>query len=337
MLFRKNKSLNAKIIWWYSATFILVFCMICLGGLTRLTHSGLSIVEWKPLVGIIPPLNHQDWLAEFLKYQASPEFKLVSTDMVLSDFKFIYWMEFCHRLLGRLIGLFFIIPFAFLWRRLPLFFKTLSCGVLFLGVFQGVMGWYMVKSGLKDIPTVSPVRLTAHLFLAFMLLGCLSIGILKASMIKRAPHPKAKLIHITSVLITLTILYGGFVAGLKAGLIYNTFPLMGGQLIPGEFLSEKPLWINFFRNHATVQWMHRILALLSCFHVLLFYVKDKGFDATIWLSLIILQVILGIATLVHQVPIALGVIHQCIGALLFSWSVVMIYKYKIDCKVQHAS
>jgi cytochrome c oxidase assembly protein subunit 15 len=132
-------------------------------------------------------------------------------------------------------------------------------------------------------------------------------------------------------------MYGGFVAGLKAGLIYNTFPLMGGQLIPGELLSEQPFWINFFTNHATVQWMHRILALLSCFHVLLFYVKDKGMYATIWLSLVILQVILGIATLVHQVPITLGVIHQCVGALLFSWSVVMMYKYKTDCKVQHAN
>lgn len=333
MLVTKKKSLNAQIIWWYSATFVLVFCMVCLGGLTRLTHSGLSIVEWKPLVGIIPPLSHQDWLLEFSKYQTSPEFKLISTDMVLSEFKFIYWMEFCHRLLGRLIGLFFIVPFFFFLRRLPLFFKQLSFSILFLGAFQGVMGWYMVKSGLKDIPAVSPYRLTAHLFLAFMLLGGLSIGILKASMIKRVPHPKGKLIRVTSILITLTIMYGGFVAGLKAGLIYNTFPLMGGQLIPGEFLSESPFWINFFTNHATVQWVHRMLALLSCFHVLLFYLKDKGFYATIWLILVILQVILGIATLVHQVPIALGVIHQCIGALLFSWSVVMIYKYKTDCKV----
>jgi cytochrome c oxidase assembly protein subunit 15 len=307
--------------------------MVCLGGLTRLTHSGLSIVEWKPLVGIIPPLNHQDWLVEFSKYQASPEFKLVSTDMILSEFKFIYWMEFCHRLLGRLIGLFFIIPCALLWRQLPVFFKKLSFGVVFLGAIQGVMGWYMVKSGLKDLPMVSPYRLTTHLFLAFILLGCLSVGILKAQAIKRVPHPKEKLIRITSILITLTIMYGGFVAGLKAGLIYNTFPLMGGQLIPGELLSEKPFWINFLTNHATVQWMHRILALLSCFHVLLFYLKDKGFYATIWLSLVILQLILGIATLIHQVPIILGVMHQCIGALLFSWSVVMIYKYTKDCKV----
>ncbi len=332
-----GNNIKTQIIWWYGITFSLVFAMICLGGATRLTHAGLSIVEWKPIAGIIPPLNHQDWLAEFLKYQTSPEFKLINTDMILSDFKFIYWMEFCHRLLGRLMGLFFIVPLVFLWRQLLPCVKKMSLTILMLGALQGVMGWYMVKSGLKDIPAVSPYRLTAHLFLAFILLGYLSIGILRVGGIKRVAHPKAKLIHITALMITLTIFYGGLVAGLKAGLIYNTFPLMGGQLIPGEFLSESPFWLNFFTNHATVQWMHRTLALLSCFHVFLFYIKDNGFYATAWLSIAILQVILGIATLIHQVPIGLGVLHQGVGALLFSWSVVMIYKYKTDSKVRNAS
>lgn len=332
-----GNNIKTKAILWYSTTFILVFAMVCLGGATRLTHAGLSIVEWKPITGIIPPFHHQDWLAEFLKYQTSPEFKLVNADMLLTDFKFIYWMEFCHRLLGRLIGLFFIVPLIFLWRQLLPWMKKLSLTILALGALQGAMGWYMVKSGLKDIPAVSHFRLTAHLFLAFILLGCLSIGILKVKGIKSAVHPKANLIRITSIMITLTILYGGFVAGLKAGLIYNTFPLMGGQLIPSEFLRESPLWINFFTNHATVQWIHRTLALLSCFHVFLFYIKDKGFYATVWLSIVTLQVILGIATLIHQVPIWLGVVHQGVGALLFSWSVVMIYKYTIDSKVRDAS
>ena len=202
-----DNNIQTKIIWWYGLTFILVFAMICLGGATRLTHSGLSIVEWKPIAGIVPPLNHEEWIIEFSKYQASPEFKLVNADIILSDFKFIYWMEFCHRLLGRLMGLFFIVPLVFLWRQLKPCVKKMSLAILALGALQGVMGWYMVKSGLKDIPAVSPYRLTAHLFLAFILLGCLTIGSLKVRGIKRAEHPKAKLIRITSVLIILTIMY----------------------------------------------------------------------------------------------------------------------------------
>lgn len=322
-----NYSRHPRILLWYGGTFFLVFCMICLGGLTRLTQSGLSIVEWKPITGILPPLNTQAWLGEFAKYQTSPEYLTINYGMSLHDFKFIYLMEYAHRLLGRLIGLVFLIPLIAFWGKLPRFYKKLSIKILIVGALQGIMGWYMVKSGLKDIPHVSPFRLTAHLCLALFILALLIKGILNTLNISSVPHPKKKLVRIAAGFIFLTIIYGGFVAGHKAGLIYNTYPLMGREWIPGEWLDITPLWHNFLINAATVQWMHRLLALLSLIHVILFYVKDKGFHASLWLGLIMTQFALGILTLIYQVPVVMGVIHQGMGALLFSWTMVMIYTY----------
>ncbi|MDP2193130.1 MAG: COX15/CtaA family protein, partial [Alphaproteobacteria bacterium] len=169
--------------------------------------------------------------------------------------------------------------------------------------------------------------LTAHLCLALFILALLIKGILNALNSASVPHPKAKLVRITAGFIFLTIIYGGFVAGHKAGLIYNTYPLMGGDLVPCEWLDLSPLWHNFVMNPATVQWMHRLLALFSLIHVLLFYMKDRGFHAGLWLGLITVQFLLGILTLIYRVPVVLGVMHQGMGALLFSWTMVMIYTY----------
>lgn len=319
---------SQKTIFWFAATLFLVWCMVMLGGATRLTHAGLSITEWKPITGAIPPLSEIDWLQEFHKYQLTPEFKLINSAMVLGDFKFIYLMEYFHRLLGRLMGIVFLIPLLFLWKQLPKNLQKLSVSVLVLGALQGLMGWYMVKSGLKNDPFVSPYRLTAHLFLALALMGMLTYGLAQTLNIKRQSHPKIRLFYITIGFVIATIFYGGLVAGHKAGLIYNTFPLMNGMVIPGEFLQYSPWWTNFLSNHATIQWMHRTLAIITFIHVILFHLKDKTKASSVWLILVSIQFVLGIATLVHNVPVVLGVLHQGMGALLFSWSIFMVCLYK---------
>jgi cytochrome c oxidase assembly protein subunit 15 len=319
---------NKKVLYWYAITFLLVWLMVIVGGLTRLTHSGLSIVEWKPITGIIPPLSLNDWVHEFQKYQQSPEFLKINTSMTIDEFKCIYWMEFFHRFLARIMGLFFIVPLIFLWRRCDPFIKRQSLMILSLGALQGFMGWYMVKSGLVNEPMVSPYRLTMHLSLAFILMGFLVRGM---QYVKKTPTiytKDSRLLKMTLIFIVLTILYGGLVAGNKAGLIYNTFPLMDGAIIPSEFLDHKPFWINFFNNHATIQWMHRFFAISSFIHVILFYVKNKNKATFLWILLLSLQFILGILTLLYQVPINLGTIHQGLGALLFSYSVWIWCSFK---------
>jgi cytochrome c oxidase assembly protein subunit 15 len=322
------QNLKHNILFWYGTTFFLIWMMVMLGGATRLTHSGLSIVEWKPITGIIPPFSFEDWMIEFKKYQTSPEFLKINFSMTLDEFKFIFWMEFCHRFLGRLIGLFFIIPLLALWKSLPAFFKKLSLSILVIGALQGIMGWYMVKSGLVQDPYVSPYRLTVHLSLAFILMGLLVGGFYKVISPSKILHTKHNLLNISFILLVLTILYGGLVAGHKAGLIYNTFPLMGGYFIPSEFLSHTPIWTNFLNNHATIQWLHRVLALLTYFHIVLFTLKTKRMASFIWLGLASFQVILGILTLIFEVPILLGTLHQGIGALLFSWSIWVMFLFK---------
>ena len=317
-----------KMFYWYVATFILIWMMVMLGGATRLTHSGLSIVEWKPIVGIIPPLSEQDWLIEFQKYQQSPEYIKINNGMLLSDFKFIFWMEFLHRLLGRLIGLVFFIPLIFFWKNLDASKKKKSLFILLVGSLQGAMGWYMVKSGLVNEPHVSPFRLTAHLALALAIMGFLMIMVKDILQLPNIKTSKKTLLNTTVFFITLTILYGGLVAGFKAGLIYNTYPLMEGQIIPDEFFHYQPLWINFFTNHASIQWIHRTLALLTFLHVYMFFVKSPSFYSRILMILTFCQFLLGILTLLYQVPVALGTIHQGMGALVFSWSILMLSLHK---------
>ncbi|CAO5674129.1 MAG: Heme A synthase [Holosporales bacterium] len=312
----------------YLLTFLLVWFMVILGGATRLTHSGLSIVEWRPITGIIPPLNLEEWIIEFKKYQTSPEFLKLNSNMALEDFKFIYFMEFFHRLLGRLLGICFVVPLFVMWKKLDIFFKRQSLLILGIGILQGFMGWYMVKSGLINEPMVSPYRLTAHLSLAFILMGLLTKGIFVLSDVKKIEIQNTRFLKITALFILMTILYGGLVAGHKAGLIYNTFPLMEGRLIPSEFLYFKPVCQNFYKNHATIQWMHRTLAILSFIHVFIFYLKNKSSQSFIWLLCMMVQLTLGILTLLFDVPVFLGTIHQAVGALLFSWTVLILLIYK---------
>lgn len=312
---------NKAQILWLLATCFLVWLMIMLGGATRLTHAGLSIVEWKPITGIIPPIGEIAWQVEFDKYKLFPEYQLVNNGMTLAQFQFIYWMEYAHRLLGRLIGLVFALPLLYFAIRgkLSSLLKKRAIIVGILGMAQGFMGWYMVKSGLVKDPAVSHYRLTVHLMLAVVLFSILlwtAFDLMKGQSTKRTSL--SKLATIGCWLLGVTITYGGFVAGLKAGLIYNTFPFMEGHFLPGEWLDYSPLWRNFVENAATVQWIHRWLAIITYLFVLHTCAKiirrtnysELKSAAILWISATTLQVILGITTLLYLVPVSLGTLHQ---------------------------
>ena len=328
--------------WWLFACCAMVFLTMVVGGVTRLTHSGLSIVEWKPLIGALPPLSHADWLELFAKYQQTPEFIKRNHDMTLDGFQFIFWWEWAHRLIGRSIGVVFIVPYVwFLIRgklRGALAAKVL--GFFILGGLQGAMGWYMVKSGLVDDPRVSQYRLAAHLGLAFILFGLMGwtgLGMLQrrttSSAASSAPSRQGIPLRITFftqrlgtwlvALVFVMVLSGALVAGIHAGLAYNTFPLMNGNFIPPEILVVEPLWLNFFTNMATVQFDHRMLAWLLMGMIPWFSWRiwketpDARTPAVVLSAWLAVQVALGIATLLLQVPVALGAAHQAGALVLF--------------------
>jgi len=242
---------------WLFLCAALVFVMIVVGGITRLTESGLSIVEWQPLVGALPPLSQADWDLLFQKYRATPQFLKVFPDMDVEGFKTIFWWEYLHRLLGRVIGIVFLLPFLwFLVRRKldrPLAWKL--AGLFVLGGLQGAMGWYMVKSGLVDDPRVSHFRLTAHLGLALVIF-CVEMWI-AIGLLQREPGKPRAFALLVLGLVLLMALSGGFVAGLRAGHAYSTFPLMNGHLIPPEAFMLEPWWRNFLWNPAAIQLTHR--------------------------------------------------------------------------------
>ena len=312
---------------WFFLTAFFVMVMVVLGGLTRLTGSGLSMVDWRPLTGFLPPLNLEQWGAVFDLYKESPQYQSVNLGMGLEDFKSIFWLEYIHRLMGRFIGLLFLAPllYSLLHKHLrPWAPKIL--GIWILGGLQGLMGWYMVKSGLIDDPWVSPFRLCAHLLLAFLTASLLvwsafqARSLLKPSFIKTLRLPLA---CTTFICLILTICYGAFVAGMKAGLIYNTFPLMGGDLIPEETFFHDPWYVNFFNNPVTIQLTHRALALATLLLVWIYGLKrlmvnGNPMERKWVLGLLIwslIQVILGISTLLLHVPYDIAVAHQT-GALV---------------------
>ena len=304
---------------WLFCCAALVFAIVVVGGVTRLTHSGLSIVEWQPLVGTLPPLSEEDWQETFAKYRETPEFKLVNFDMDLGGFKRIFWWEYVHRLLGRLIGAVFLLPFLwFLARgRLERGLAWKLAGVFALGALQGALGWYMVASGLVDNPRVSHFRLTAHLGVALAIFAAqLWIALeLLPSPARRAPATRlARGALGIAALVFLMALSGGFVAGLRAGYAYNTFPLMNGHFVPPEILMLEPWWKNFFYNMATVQFVHRgFFWVLAVLVPLLWWharATPARTAASALLAAFALQAVLGIATLLLGVPVSLGAAHQ---------------------------
>lgn len=327
---------------WLFACCVFVFAIIVVGGITRLSHAGLSITEWQPIVGTIPPLSAADWEEAFAKYRETPEYQQVNRGMSLDAFKSIFWWEYVHRLLGRLIGLVFIVPLAVfaLRGRIPHGYGWKLAGLFVLGGLQGVLGWFMVKSGLVDDPRVSQFRLTAHLTLAFLILGAmlwlaLSLVFPERARTRSADAASARRWSIAAVIAVLAmVLTGGFVAGLRAGLAYNTFPLMNGELIPTGIMMIEPWWKNFFWNLATVQFDHRLVALVITIigAVLVWKVRSSAdvpgrarVAGRLFASLLVVQVALGIATVLLAVPLVLGVLHQANAALVFASSLFALH------------
>ena len=325
---------------WLISACLIIFLMVIIGGITRLTRSGLSMVEWHPISGVIPPLTDSAWQEEFEKYQQFPEYKNLNKCMTLVKFKFIFFWEYIHRLIGRLLGIFFIIPFAFflIKKKLepPLMRKLLWMFVF--GGLQGLYGWYMVKSGLMDNPQVSHYRLAGHLILAFGLMAYIFWAVLDVNrdrFTKGTYYNLEKLrpvLHWIIVLIILQIIYGAFTAGLQAGYGWNTFPKMAGQWIPEGLFPFSPLWKNLFEHHMTVQFIHRWIGVLLCFLIPGFWRYTRGLTLTdhqntatlLLLYVVIAQGGLGILTLLWIVPVWMGVLHQA-GAflLLAAW----VYTY----------
>jgi cytochrome c oxidase assembly protein subunit 15 len=309
--------------------------MVVVGGVTRLTLSGLSITEWKPVIGIVPPLSASDWAAEFAKYQQIPEYRAVHYAMSLDEFKTIYYWEYFHRLLGRLIGIAFAVPF--LWflarRRLTRRLAPPLAGILLLGFLQGLLGWYMVESGLADRVEVSQYRLTAHLAFALAIYAAILWTALGIAWHSTSPDPGPgwrRAAEAVLGLVALTILAGGFVAGTRAGLTYNTFPLMDGRLVPAGYAQLHPLSLNWFENVAAVQFDHRALAVATVTAVLLLWAaglrarlpKAARSALHALLATAALQLALGISTLVLVVPLLLAAAHQAGAVLLLTGALV---------------
>ncbi len=303
--------------WLYWMAF-LVFVMVIVGGATRLTDSGLSITEWKPLLGAIPPLNAADWQIAFDKYKLIPEYQIQNKGMDLAAFKYIYWWEWAHRFFGRFIGIAFAIPFLFfaLTKRLEAR-QYLPMTLLFvLGGLQGALGWFMVSSGLVDRVDVSQYRLAAHLTLAATIFAAIlwvAYGLDKKRQWPRGLEAYTALLLL--LLILIQIASGGFVAGLDAGMGYTTWPKMDGQWLPNGLLVMEPWWKNFFENAMTVQFDHRILAYFILFVALLHAWQTFSLSAAILVYGVITQACLGILTLLLQVPIGMALAHQA-GAMI---------------------
>lgn len=316
---------------WYWSGAILVFLILVVGGITRLTGSGLSITDWNPIMGFVPPVTEAQWEDAFDQYKQFPEYQQVNRGMSLSDFQFIFFWEYLHRLIGRLIGIVFIIPFGwFLFKnKLDSLQIKRALTLLALGAGQGLMGWVMVQSGLIDVPQVSPYRLAAHLSLAFLIFGCCVWFALdlkpRREKIESGAGELRKWLLAFLILLSAQVVWGAFVAGHHAGHIYNTFPMMHQFWIPPELMMMEPAVINFFENMVTVQWIHRLLAIILGVMAIGMWVRSwqvkSTFTTKMWvlgiLTVVLIQYLVGVLTLVYHVPLWMGVLHQAVAMILF--------------------
>jgi cytochrome c oxidase assembly protein subunit 15 len=313
-------------VWLYTVA-ALILMMVVVGGATRLTGSGLSITEWQPILGAIPPLSEAGWQEAFHKYQQIPQFKIVNRTMTLSEFKGIYWWEWGHRFLGRFIGVAFLLPLlAFWWRgTIPRTLLPRLGGIFVLGGLQGALGWYMVASGLVDRVSVSQYRLAAHLGMAVLVLGAILWVAFDLGGKRRQTQATAstglKILPAVLVgLVYLQILAGGFVAGLDAGIGYNTWPLMDGALVPDGLGNMQPWYTNLFENGLTVQFDHRMLAyliaVLALINAFLMPAPLRS-RAFLLLAAVAMQITLGIFTLLTIVRIDLALLHQAGAIVVF--------------------
>jgi Uncharacterized protein required for cytochrome oxidase assembly len=332
----RDTPLPAAVKWWLIAVAALIALMVLVGGATRLTESGLSIVEWKPVTGTLPPLNEAQWVQAFEGYKSIPQYRELNAGMSLSEFKTIFWWEWSHRLLGRVIGAVYLLPFLFfLWRgALSSELKRRLWLIFGLGALQGAVGWWMVASGLSHRTEVSQYRLAAHLMLALIIFAAIvwTLRRLTARPHAAAP-PRLKITGVVLLGLTfLQIYFGALVAGLRAGRVYNTWPEIDGALIPSaaRLFFEEPWWRNLFDNTLTVQFEHRMTAYallaLALLHAI-DTVRSRAGAAVIagawWLvAAITLQAVLGILTLLHQVPIDLALAHQAVAIVVLTLAVL---------------
>ncbi len=328
---------------WLMVLFTLVVAMIAVGGLTRLTGSGLSITEWRPVTGAIPPMSHSAWMEEFEKYRQIPQYELINQGMTLSEFQFIYWWEWGHRQLGRAMGLIWAVGFLFFWAtsRIPTGWTGRLLLIGGLGALQGAIGWWMVASGLTgDMVRVASYRLATHLGLAFVILGFIAwyVFLLSRSetqLLQARRGREAKLFSMSTGLMHfafLQIILGALVAGIDAGRSYTDWPLMHGVFFPPESFDLRPLWTNFFENPALVQFMHRMAGYLLFAFGIVVWLRGRrsvhaetraGFNTMI--GIMVLQVVLGILTVLGGAPWQLAILHQFTAVLL--WVMILRVRY----------
>ncbi len=324
---------------WLLLLFSLVACMIIVGGLTRLTDSGLSITEWKPVTGAVPPLSKAEWQSEFAKYKEIPEYYLQNKGMSLGEFKVIYWWEWGHRQLGRLVGLVWAVGFLYFFARnqIPKGWVGRLLLVGAMGGLQGAIGWWMVSSGLSGrMLDVASYRLATHLGLAFVILGCLvwfswQLHCSEKELVQARRNKENTFIKLTTLLLALAfvqILSGALVAGIDAGRGYIDWPLMNGEFIPSESFDYVPLWSNLFENPALVQFNHRILGYITFFAVLYLWYSSRGSSvvsirrACMWvLVAVVVQMLLGIITVLNAAPWQWAILHQ-LGAIILIVSIL---------------
>ena len=333
-------SRNRVVAIWLLVCCALVFAMVVLGGVTRLTGSGLSIVEWRPIIGVVPPLSDADWAHKFEMYQQTPEYHNVNAHMDVDDFKGIFWLEYLHRVLGHFIAVAFALPFlVFAIRRYIALEESPKYLLMFaLGGLQALLGWYMVKSGLVDVPRVSQYRLTAHLVAAFLVYAYMfwvAMSLL-FPVSDDGRHPWFTRALALASLISVTIVSGGFVAGLKAGKIYNTFPMMGENWLPPGLWVLDPPWRNLFDNATTAQFDHRVIAMTTFLLIVVFWIRTRNVElpdrarraATVMLHIAVLQVVLGVTTLLLAVPVTLAATHQAVAMLLFTAALFIVHSLR---------
>ena len=332
---------NKKVIYWLFTGCALIFIMVVVGGITRLTHSGLSMPDYKLISGTIPPINDQQWQEAFELYKQYPEYQKLNSNISLTEFKGIFFWEWLHRVIGRFIGLVFIIPFLYfiITRQLDKSTIKKTIILLILGGFQGFLGWYMVKSGLVDRPDVSHYRLAAHLTTAFVTFAfTLWVALDLIFPIKQTINKTYRnLIRIGLAILFIQIIYGAFVAGLDAGFIHNHWPMMSeGKFMHETVLTEKtPVYKNFIEGRSGVQFVHRILAFIVVISIVIIYIKGKkiavsnhqlnGLNSL--LILVGLQSLLGVLAILLQVPLWLGIAHQIGAFLLLSSMIFTLHRF----------
>jgi cytochrome c oxidase assembly protein subunit 15 len=360
-----NDLSKKRITIWLLCGCFLIFTMVVIGGITRLTGSGLSMTEWNVVIGAIPPLNEQQWQIAFEKYKQIPQFQKINYDYSLSDFKKIFFWEYLHRLVGRLVGIVFIIPFLWFYfsKQLDKAMVRKSLLLFALGALQGFLGWFMVKSGLTERTSVSHYRLAIHLITAFITYGFtlwFALELIydrvqqaslsdsqRSRLIPKGNSAQApsgikgagsKIISLTKfilVAVVVQIIYGAFTAGLHAGKIANTFPTMDGEWIPSGICAMSPLWKNVFENLLTVQFIHRIIAILIVvlIAVLFFKTRKNHMNSlqknalTFLIVAVTVQFLLGVFTLIYSVPVALAVVHQVGAFFLFSSVLIVLFQF----------